>query len=115
MNYIKSISQLFLVACIVLLVIWLWSNSCNRKSPDHRADAAFNKEQKRLRDSAYNAGMQKDLLSKADSTRWKRAADSAITRLNIANRLLTKNQAYAVELAGKVEQANKDRDTAAYT
>lgn len=72
------------------------------------------KEQKRLRDSIHNAGVKKDQQLQVDSVRWKRAADSALSQLNIAKQLLNKSQAKALELASRVEQAKKNKDTAGY-
>jgi chromosome segregation ATPase len=111
MTWLKSISQLFLIALLVAVIIWLLSDKCNRKQPVFKDGASVIKEQKRIRDSAFSVQKAKDEIHKADSTKWKNKIDSTNSLLAIKQKQLTKAQASAVQLALEVKQAAAKKDT----
>lgn len=114
MKYLKGISAVLLLAIILVLAIWLLLKGRGYHAANHSGDFAYFKEQKRIRDSADKAANVKDHKNKADSTvqQWK--IDSLNNRLAVTNKLLSKSQAKAADLAAGVEQARKENDTLKY-
>lgn len=118
MTWAKSLSTLFISAIILILAIWLLISECGKGKPalSEKIDASGKllQEQKRLRDSAYNAQEEKDREHKEDSARWKKAIDSASAALSVTKKKLNQSQATADELADEVKDSYANKDTARF-
>lgn len=118
MKFFNRISNYFYLSVILCLGILLLLEKCGKGKPtiSEKVNKSFNilEEQKRIRDSAYNAQVVRDKQHKSDSAKWKKVVDSTAAVLSSTKKQLNKSQAENADLVSDVESAYERKDSAQF-